>query len=162
MLSFEMVQAFFTGLLPGRPRLLSGLVVGLLFMLGLLWVSVPAVALASHVTGTEECYQYDDWEHYCECMHHVSDLIKQQLVIASPDPAAPYSSRKALKKDDNRRVAWWRVENEEEACARLDLMASARGITRLLAGSVTGLMGMSFVWCVVQMMQESVNGGSGG
>ena len=41
----------------------------------------------------------------------------------------------------------------------MDLIESAQGITRLLAGSLTGLVGISFVWTVVQLMQESVTGG---
>ena len=47
----------------------------------------------------------------------------------------------------------------KEASARMDLLDVSQGITRLLAGSVTGLVGISFVWTVVQLMQESVSGG---
>ena len=39
------------------------------------------------------------------------------------------------------------------------MVAAAKGITRGLAMSVTGLVGISFVWSVVQLMQESVTGG---
>ena len=137
---------------------------GLVFVLfiGVLWMAFPAAALAYHnePDGIAACDYTEGWEERCECLYHVGDLIDEQLRVASPDPTNPYESRKALQRDsDNRPVAWWRVESESEACARLDLFAAARGITRFLAGSVTGLVGISFVWSVVQMMQESVSGG---
>ena len=147
-------------------------------VLGLLWVGLPALALASHDTGVEMCDRYDNTKDRCDCMYHVDVLIRQQLTQASPDPGSPqavgdfirtgstgsgytgYEDRGDIKDDDDERpVAWWRVESWQEACARLDLVSAAKGITRFLAGAVTGLVGISFVWSVVQMMQESVSGG---
>ena len=141
-------------------RARAGLV--FVFFIGSLLMALPGVALAYHdeEEGIAACDYTEGWKERCECLYHVGDLVDEQLRVASPDPSNPYTSRREIKLDsDNRPVAWWRVESEAEACARLDLFASARGITRFLAGSVTGLVGISFVWCVVQMMQESVSGG---
>ena len=128
---------------------------------GLLWLLAPAVALANHDPdpNAPDCAEYNGKDR-CECLYHVDSLIDQQLVDASPDPANPYPDRWMMRYlDRDRPVAWWRVERWQEACARLDLMAATRGITRILASSLTGLVGISFVWSVVKMTQESVSGG---
>ena len=141
-----------------------------LLLAGLFWLALPAVAVASHQTGVERCDRYEDKKDRCECMYHVTDLVEQQLVEVSPNPGLDYyddddpaytgyKDRDEIKDDDDRAVAWWRVESWQEACARLDMMSAARGITRFLASSVTGLVGISFVWSVVQLMQESISGG---
>ena len=128
--------------------------------LAAVWVAMPAVALGYHDQGGRRaCDAASDWENKCECRYHVSELVGQQLIDASPDPSNPYEDRGEIKDDDERRVAWWRVESLKEACARMDLIDSAKGIIRLLAGSLTGIVGISFVWAVVQLMQESVTGG---
>ena len=154
-----MMKGVEIGLRLARSRVWSLVGLFCLFTLGLLWVGFPAALLASHETGVDICDRYEDSDLRCECMYHISDVIKQQLINASPDADNVYESRDDIKDDDSRPVAWWRVESEKEACVRLDLMTSAKGITRFLAGSVTGLVGISFVWCVVQLMHESVSGG---
>ena len=54
----------------------------------------------------------------------------------------------------------WRVEDAKEVCARMDLLDSVRGAIRLLATSLVGLAGISFVWCMIQLMQETASGGN--
>ena len=138
----------------------AGVVLAAVLTFAALWVAIPAVALGYHDQGGRRaCDAASDWENRCECRYHVSELIEQQLIDASPDPLNPYEDRDEIKDDDERPVAWWRVESVKEACARMDLLDSAQGITRLLAGSVTSIVGISFVWTVVQLMQESVSGG---
>ena len=160
----------FVGFCLARPRLGSMVAFGALLLLFMSWVMLPAVALGYHDTPTNtphECDLTDGWEDRCECMYHAKELVRQQLIAASPDPGpgpaylSAYKSRDDIKSNTagTASVAWWRVESVEETCARMDMMEATRGITRFLAGSVTGLVGMSFVWCVVQLMQESVSGG---
>ena len=128
--------------------------------IAVLWAASPAVTHGYHDEGgILACEASKDWESKCECKFHVSEIMQQQLFDASPDQTNPYEDRDEIEDDDDRPVAWWRVESMKEACARMDLLESARGITRMLAGSVTGLVGISFVWTVVQLMQESVSGG---
>ena len=141
-------------------------------------VALPALWPASVSANHNAPCNQRGWKQQCNCKYHYRQIIDEQLRAVSPDPTNLVGSRLELRATQfgqnlasmmplvsfqgEHRLRWWRVESGKEVCARLDLAASARGATRVLAAGLTGLVGISFVWSVVQMMQESVTAGNPG
>ena len=135
------------------------------------WWRLAAVCLAMFVAlGTslgvayaqgsvrDDCETLRSAEARCECRHGVRALLAEQY---SQFPRRDYNVVSFDARADYQLANYdrWRMEEWNQMCARLDLVSTTKGLVRGLALALTGIAAISFVWSIVQYMQESVAGG---
>ena len=125
-------------------------------------VSAQDECLSSAPLGTtvlESCGDLPEWEQRCECRYCIRASLMEQYTKFPLKPGKSHSIDEYRVNYDLKAYDRWRLEEYDQMCARLDLLDATRGIVRGLALSLTGIAAVSFVWSVVQYMQESVVGG---
>lgn len=110
-------------------------------------------------TVLEDCASLTSWEARCECRHCIRSLMVAQYFDFPLKPGRSHDIDDRMSNYDVPRYDRWRMETQHGMCSRLDLLDATKGIVRGLALALTGIAGISFVWAVVQYMQESVVGG---
>lgn len=151
-----------------RRRLIGASAAALLMLLavgGLLapgTVSAQDECLSSSPLGDtvlEDCRNLASWEDRCECRHCIRSLLLEQYSRFTLKPGMSHSIDERRMNYDLESYDRWRMEEYDQMCSRLDLLDTTRGLVRGLALALTGIAAISFVWSIVQYMQESLVGG---